>query len=74
MDILDSLTPLTLKVSRRGFDKTVLSTSTHQPPTSANEADLRLPQKQVFNATQSIAGGLEGQPLKSNSNLVSTPL
>jgi hypothetical protein len=72
--ILDSLTPLTLKMSRWGFDKILLATSTLQPSTSANEDDLHLRQKKVFDATQSITGELEEQPLRPNSNLVSAPL
>jgi hypothetical protein len=68
------LTPLTLKVSRQGFDKIPLATSTLQPSTSVNGDDLHLWQEQVFDATQSIIGELEEQPLKPNSNLIVTPL
>jgi hypothetical protein len=50
------------------------ATSTLQPPTAANEDDPHLQQKQVFDATQSITGGLEEQPLRPNPNLVSPPL
>jgi hypothetical protein len=50
------------------------ATSTLQPSTSATEDDLHLRQKKVFDATQSITGGLEEQPLRPNSNLVSAPL
>jgi hypothetical protein len=72
--ILDSLTPLTLKMSWQGFN-TILSTlSTLQSSTSANEDNLYLRQKQVFDATKIITGELEEQPLRPNSNLVSTPL
>jgi hypothetical protein len=74
LGILDSLTPLTLKMSWRGFDKILSATSTLQPSTLANEDDLHLWQKQVFDATQIITGELEEQPLKPNSNLVSAPL
>jgi hypothetical protein len=72
--ILGSLTPLTLKMSRRGFDMILSATSTLQPSTLATEDDLHLWQKKVFDATQSITGGLEEQPLWPNSNLVSAPL
>jgi hypothetical protein len=61
-------------MSRRGFDKILLATSTLQPSTSATEDDLQLWQRQVFDATQSITGELEEQPLKPNSNLLSSPL
>jgi hypothetical protein len=61
-------------MSRRGLDKILSATSTLQPPTSANEDDLHLQQKQVFDATQSITGELEEQPLRPNSNLVLAPL
>jgi hypothetical protein len=50
-----------------------LATSTLQPSTSATEDDLHLRQKEDFVATQSIIGGLEEQPLRPNSNLVSSP-
>jgi hypothetical protein len=73
-DIQGSLTPLTLRVSRCGFDKRLLATSTLQPSTLATEDDLHLRQKKVFDATQSITGELEEQPLRPNSNLVSAPL
>jgi hypothetical protein len=72
--ILDSLTPLTLKMSQRGFDRILSATSTLQPSTLANEDDLHFRQKQVFDATQIITGELEEQPLMPNSNLVSAPL
>jgi hypothetical protein len=52
----------------------LLATSTLQASTTACEEDLRLRQKQVFYATPSITEELEEQPLKPNSNLVSTPL
>jgi hypothetical protein len=71
--ILDSLTPLTLKVSRRGFDKKLLATSTLPPSTSANEDNLHFWQKQVLDATQIITSELVEQPLRPNSNLVSAP-
>jgi hypothetical protein len=74
LDILDSLTPLTLKGSRRGFDKVLSAASTLLPPTSANEDNPHLRQKQVFDATQSITSELEEQPQRAKSNLVSTPL
>jgi hypothetical protein len=61
-------------MSRRGFDKILLATSTLQPSTSANEDDLHLRQKKVFDATQSITGELEEQPLRPDSNSVSAPL
>jgi hypothetical protein len=61
-------------MSRQGFDKTLLATSTLQPTILANEDDLHLWQRQVFEATQSITGELEEQSLRPNSNLVSTPL
>jgi hypothetical protein len=69
-------------MSRRGFNKILLATSTLQPSTSANEDDLHLQneddlhlqQKKVFDATQSITGELKEQPLRPNSNLVSAPL
>jgi dTDP-glucose pyrophosphorylase len=51
-----------------------LATSTLQPSTSANEDNLHLWQKQVFDATEIITGELEEQPLKPNSNLGYTPL
>jgi hypothetical protein len=63
--ILDSLTLLTLKMSRRGFNRILSATSTLQPPTSATEDDLYLRQKKVFDATQSITDGLEEQPLEA---------
>jgi hypothetical protein len=72
--ILDILTPLTLKMSRWGFDRILSATSTPQLSTLANEDDLHLWQKQVFDATQIITGELEEKPLRPNSNLVSTPL
>jgi hypothetical protein len=72
--ILDSLTPLTLKMSGRGFDKVLSATSTLQLSTLANEDDLHLWHRQVYEATQSITGELEEQPLRSKSNLVSAPL
>jgi hypothetical protein len=72
--ILDSLTPLLLKMSRQGFDKILLATSTLQPSTSANEDDLHFWQKQVLDATQIVTGELGEQPLRPNSNLVSAPL
>jgi hypothetical protein len=50
-----------------------LATLALQPSTSANEDDLHLWQKKVFDATQIITGELEEQLLKPNSNLVSTP-
>jgi hypothetical protein len=59
---------------RRGFDKIILATSTLQPSTLANEDDLHLRQKQVFDATQSITGELEEQLLQPNSNLIIAPL
>jgi hypothetical protein len=66
--------PTNLKsVSTRARQETS-ATSTLQPPTAANEDDLHLRQKKVFDATQSIIGGLEEQPLRPNSNLVSAPL
>jgi hypothetical protein len=71
--ILDSLTPLTLKMSRRGFDRILSATSTPQPSNLANEDDLQLRQKQVLDATQIITGELEEQPLRPTSNLVSAP-
>jgi hypothetical protein len=71
---LDSLTPLNLKVFQQGFDKIPSATSTIQPSTSANEDDPHLQQNKVYGATQSIIGELKEQPLKPNSNLVSTPL
>jgi hypothetical protein len=61
-------------MSRRDFDRILLATSTLQPSTEANEDDLHLQQKQVFDATQIITGELEEQPLRPNSNLVSAPL
>jgi hypothetical protein len=61
-------------MSRRGFDEILLATSTLQPSTSATEDDLHLRQKKVFDAAQGIIGEFEEQPLKSNSNLASTPL
>jgi hypothetical protein len=74
LDILDGLTPLTLKVSRQGFDKIPLATSTLQPSTTTKEDDLRIQQEQVLDTTQGITGELEVKPLKPDSNLVSTPL
>jgi hypothetical protein len=59
LGILDSLTQLTFKMSQRGYDKILSATSTVQPSTSANEDDLHLRQKQVFDATHSITGELE---------------
>jgi hypothetical protein len=56
------------------FRQDTLATSTLQPSTLANEDDLHLRQKQVLDATQIITGELEEQPLRPNSNLVSTPL
>jgi hypothetical protein len=47
--------------------------STHQSPTLANEDNLHLRQKQVFDATQIITGELEEQQLRPNSNSVSAP-
>jgi hypothetical protein len=61
-------------MSRRGFDKILLTTSTLQPSTLANEDDLHLWQKRVFDATQIIAGELGEQRLRPNSKLVSAPL
>jgi hypothetical protein len=61
-------------MSRRGFNKILLATSTLQPSTLANEDDLHPQQKKVFDATQNITGELEEQPLRPNSNLVSAPL
>jgi hypothetical protein len=52
----------------------LLATSAIQPSTSANEDDLHLWPRQVFEATQSITGELEEQSLRPNSNLVSAPL
>jgi hypothetical protein len=49
-------------VSRQGFDKILSATSTLQPSTLANEDDLDLRQKQVFDEIQSITGELEEQP------------
>jgi hypothetical protein len=46
-------------MSQRGFDKILLATSTLQPSTSANEDDLHLWQKKVFDATQIITDELE---------------
>jgi hypothetical protein len=74
MGTLDSLTTLTLEASRQGFDKVLSAAPTLQPSTSANEDDLHLRQKQVFDATQIITSELEEQPLRPNSNLVSAPL
>jgi hypothetical protein len=50
------------------------ATSTLQPSSSANEDDLHLRHTQVFDATQSITGELEEQPLRPNSSLVLAPL
>jgi hypothetical protein len=61
-------------VSQQGFDKILSTTSTLQSSTLENEDGLHLRQKQVFDATQSITGQLEEQPLRPNSNLVSAPL
>jgi hypothetical protein len=61
-------------MSRQGFDKMLLATSTLQPSTSANEDDLHPWQNKVIDASQSITGELEEQPLRPNSNLVSAPL
>jgi hypothetical protein len=72
--ILGSLTPLTLKMFWRGFDRILSATSILQPSASATEDDLHLRQKKVFDATQSITGGSEEQPLRPNPNLVSPPL
>jgi hypothetical protein len=58
----------------KAFVKILSATSTLQPPTVANEDDLHLQQKQVFDATQSITSGLEEQPSRPNPNLVSPPL
>jgi hypothetical protein len=55
-------------------NKNFLATSTLQPSTLANEDDLHLRQKKVFDATQSIISELEEQPLRPNSNSVSAPL
>jgi hypothetical protein len=71
---LGSLTPLTLKMSRRGFDRILSATSNLQLSTLANEDDLHTWQRPVFEATQRITGELEEQRLMPNSNLVSTPL
>jgi hypothetical protein len=71
---LGSLTPLTLKMSRRGFNRILSATSNLQLSTSANEDDLHTWQRQVFEATQRITGELEEQRLMPNSKLVSTPL
>jgi hypothetical protein len=57
--ILDSLAPLTLKISWWGFDTILLTTSTLQSSTSANEDNLHLRQKQALDATQVITGELE---------------
>jgi hypothetical protein len=38
-------------MSRQGFDRILLATSTLQPSTLANEDDLNLWQKQVLDAT-----------------------
>jgi hypothetical protein len=61
-------------MSWRGFDTILSAASTLRSSTSANEDNLHLQQKQVFDATQSITGELEEQPLGPNSNLVSTPI
>jgi hypothetical protein len=61
-------------MSRRDFDRILSATSTPQPSISATEDDLHLRQKKVFDATQSITGGLEEKLLKPDSNLDSTPL
>jgi hypothetical protein len=59
--MLGSLTLLTLKVSWQGFDKILSAMSTLQLSTSANEDNLHLRQKRVFDATQIIAGELGEQ-------------
>jgi hypothetical protein len=64
LDKLDSLTLLTLKVSRQGFDKILSVTSTLQPSTAASEDNLHLRQMQVFYATQSVNEKLEDQPFE----------
>jgi hypothetical protein len=74
LGILGSLTPLTLKMSRRGLDKILSATSTLQPPTSANKDDLHLQQKASPWCNSEHHGELEEQPLRPNSNLVSAPL
>jgi hypothetical protein len=74
LGILDSLTPLTLKMSWWGFDTILSAASTLQSSTLANEDNLHLRQKQVFDATQIITGELEEQLLRPNSNLVPSPL
>jgi hypothetical protein len=52
-------------VYERGLDKILSATSTLQPSTPANEDDLHLWQKEVFDATQSITKKLEEQPFLS---------
>jgi hypothetical protein len=61
-------------VSQQGSNEIPSATSTLQPSTSANKDNLHLRQKQDFDATQSITGELEEQPLRPNSSLVSAPL
>jgi hypothetical protein len=61
-------------MSRRGFERILLATSTLQPSTLAIEDDLHLWQKQVLDATQITTSELEEQLLRPNSNLVSAPL
>jgi hypothetical protein len=61
-------------MSQQGLDKILSATSTLQPPTSANEDDLHLWQKQVLDATQIFTGELEEQLLRPNSTSVSAPL
>jgi hypothetical protein len=61
-------------MSGRGFDTILLAASILQSSTLANEDNLQLRQKQVFDATQIINGELEEQPLRPNSNFMSAPL
>jgi hypothetical protein len=52
-------------MSRQGFDRILSATSALQPSTLANEDDLHLWQKKVFDATQSVTEKLEEQPIEA---------
>jgi hypothetical protein len=73
-DIQGSLTPLTLRVSRRGFDKRLLATSTLQPSTSANKKTIYIFGKSKSSTQLKVSTrSWKSNVMRSNSNLVSAP-